>query len=536
MNLSMDETVNKLLAEASTAESQRHLQRAIDKYEEIIKIKPDYDMAYFKIGVLLQQVNNHSAAIEYIQKATAIHPAQSQYLFALCVSFYYLGQYRESFKAINSAIKIGPPEFKFFEHRAIILSALNCYDDSFEAYKQCLEIFPGNKEACLDGISFLANSMMHKSLFVVDNDLERTKSHKLVKKALAFFVFLSQREEEKISASGSYHAGLILKFLGDRKKALDYWAHARALFPDWHGPKLAYSALRKQLALKKEPTTLNQAEDVKTLIVHIGYPKAGSTWLQGAFFPNLCGVNHLGESQYDFLTIDNVPIATYGFPLKSSLIYKNLVQDDYNEDKAATLLKKNIGSAPITSISSEGLVTQAPSVFNRLLKLKAKLNIEIKILIIIRRQKEMVLSTYAQGMETGQYLNKTLDQVIDWNGTRENKTDINIPHYNYGDNYNLAVRYFGRQNVLMVPFEKLFSQRFDLINPICSFIDRAQDQDIIKLMQAKPPLNTGKHKAYIDKLNPDKETILAKVYDCFKASNEKLDHQLNLGLKELGYY
>ncbi len=525
--------INRLIEDAERYINRQNFKAAIKKYKEILNIKPDLDEAHFRIGSLYRHLNQHENALAYFETAFRINPKHINNLAGFSTSLFSLNRFGEALAAINTALQHDSCNPILIRQRAAILAHSHLFDDAFDTYLTAFQRLPEHKNMWLDEMANLANYVCYRSLFIEADDLQRNKALHLIDKALSIFTFLIKQKEIKYSAMGCYHAGLIERYLGKKDIALSHFSHASSLIPDWHAPKLCYAALSKQQLYKNNSKRTGQKQK---LILHAGYPKAGSTWLQAAFFPNLTRIKHFGESQFEYRTTEDLIRDHYGFPLASSQFYNYICQDEYDEMTAMEMLKNIIGDLPFSSFSYEGLTVPHQFKFDRLKRLKELLDLDMKLLIIIRRQKDIVFSTYGQYLKSGVYRNETLSQVVDWHNTDDSTQVINLEHYNYLNLYKTAVYLFGKENVLLLPFEHLFSRKMEAMLEMCSFFGVDQEVDIIRLMAGKPPLNTSRQTKFTADSCQDKDRVLSNVHDFFIDSNRELDRQLNYDLGRMGYF
>ncbi len=193
------------------------------------------------------------------------------------------------------------------------------------------------------------------------------------------------------------------------------------------------------------------------LFIHVGYPKAGSTWLQRFLFDNAdAGFAHVAPMQEH--------LRNFAIP--------------YEMDFDAEACRQAY-EARITEIESEGLVPVISSEalvgdihgggfesLQRLSQLK-KTFPEAKILMIIREQQEMVFSVYKEFVGQG---GVTRIQVLfDPPYFPSFLPRFKFSHYQY---HRLIERYqevFGKENVLVLPLEMLHASPTEYITRISSF-------------------------------------------------------------------
>ena len=160
-------------------------------------------------------------------------------------------------------------------------------------------------------------------------------------------------------------------------------------------------------------------------IVHIGYPKTGTKYLQNYVFPHISGINYV--DYWDSMAqLEDVFMGTT-FEHKC---------------RRGPTPKEN------SLYTSERLVgTPATGVLNYEIALRLKDIGFDRAIIVIRRQDTMIESLYRQFVQQGSVLT-----------AREFINDSEAFRWMYLDYYNLVDRYvqvFGCENVLVIPHEKL---------------------------------------------------------------------------------
>lgn len=212
-------------------------------------------------------------------------------------------------------------------------------------------------------------------------------------------------------------------------------------------------------------------------LVHIGYPKCGSTWLQSEIFngsdPNIrplfpSYVNEYGYFKSGGDIFYSPPVPVLGKTM-SKYAYTGLFDVDLAKQQ---IVERSEPGAKITVLSNEAWVGHPFSGGVQYGEYAQRIKDTVpdaKILITVRAQERMILSAYAHFIvQAGgrcslrQFLTSTAHNQIPWPS----------PHF-YCYHY-LIERYvslFGRENVLVVPFE-LLTQRgvADFLAPIYDFL------------------------------------------------------------------
>ncbi len=195
----------------------------------------------------------------------------------------------------------------------------------------------------------------------------------------------------------------------------------------------------------------------KQIILHIGYPKTGTTTLQNHFFDKSELINNIGKP-FSKKSSDNVlHICKHLSNVQSDYFEKNINKE---KDILFDILEKN--EAPIVVLSNEHLVGHWNEklddhlLFQRLQKLFCPKEIEgykIKIMISLRRQADLLLSSYAEkrfSLLEGCNLKKFVEEGI--SAPHEAFIFQNIFFY---DKIRTLEEYFSKERIYLFLFEEL---------------------------------------------------------------------------------
>ena len=216
------------------------------------------------------------------------------------------------------------------------------------------------------------------------------------------------------------------------------------------------------------------------LVIHIGYPKTASGWLQNGI---------LKDEQVGFF-------APWGAP-SSEAIAQFLIPNTfrYSGEQARQVFKPGLQEA-----AKRGLVPILSHEHLACNQIRGRYNgkdvadrihaafPEARILIFIREQKSMILSSYRQYIRGSNGGVATIQQVV---GAELRKRGFEaICRLDYLE-YDLLITYyqklFGADKVLVLPFELTKKQPKNVLNKICSF---AETKEITKDLDY-PARNVG---------------------------------------------
>jgi hypothetical protein len=187
---------------------------------------------------------------------------------------------------------------------------------------------------------------------------------------------------------------------------------------------------------------------MKTVYLHLGMPKTGTTFLQNRFFPHLKGVGYQDKDIGE---------------LVNRVIYSNPILIDLNSIREeANVLVSRINEDRVL-ISHERLFGDMLRNYQDNVYLTGCLKVifpKAKLIVVIRRQDDLVESIYKQSLQSFSYQrlnsflnyrNKTFSDALDQHGL-PNIDVKQIDLYSYVKNY---VEHFGSDNVTVLPYELL---------------------------------------------------------------------------------
>lgn len=199
-------------------------------------------------------------------------------------------------------------------------------------------------------------------------------------------------------------------------------------------------------------------------VIHIGYPRAGSTWLQNNLFPHISNVEFLGTN--------SLIKQGWAHQLKALFADSNLL--DFSPSKIRDFIERNTQDRDANKIwiwSSEAIT----GFYNKRGFQYAKINADhlkqtfgnAKILIVIRNQLDHLKSLYRHYLLWGGIT--SLEFLLDSPRGARNAVFCSEDFM-----YNKLIRYyielFGPSNVCTIPFELLREDVDQYVADICKFI------------------------------------------------------------------
>ncbi len=197
---------------------------------------------------------------------------------------------------------------------------------------------------------------------------------------------------------------------------------------------------------------------MKKLVVHIGYHKTGTTFLNRKFFANHPDFHHMGKPYSG----DN--------PIRE-LIERLIGLQRYDVNRCKTLYDDYvlpIRDNKIVTISDGRIIKQNPidnsnSIPERLLDITD----EVTVIVVIRRQYEYLKSLYVQHIGSNNE-KRSFDEWFDTNWELGGNLKFRLDYFERIKTY---VDVLGRDNVGIFLYEQLLEDPDLYVNNLCSFID-----------------------------------------------------------------
>jgi tetratricopeptide (TPR) repeat protein len=141
-----DARVQKLYAEAKSAEASGDVTNAIAKYQEILKLAPRLGAAYNNLGLLYFKQRDFEKAAHILQEGLRVDSKMQSASALLGISFYQLGRYSEAKAPLEKALTANPEDnnAELFLARALI--RLEDHSNAAEHLQKLARREPDNQE------------------------------------------------------------------------------------------------------------------------------------------------------------------------------------------------------------------------------------------------------------------------------------------------------------------------------------------------------------------------------------------------------
>lgn len=217
------------------------------------------------------------------------------------------------------------------------------------------------------------------------------------------------------------------------------------------------------------------------VLIHIGYQKTGSTWLQRKLFVrgndvfepiNERDIGASNLARYFFKDMDNNVLSPFDSNQENirDRLDKYLDKKPIPQDKIPVLSNERLaGNAHAGGFDAAHIASRLKSTFPN-----------AKVLITIREQRSFILSIYFQYLSRGgtMSLNRYLNSQYD------GKRPYFSPHHiDYMPLISHYCKLFGKNNIKILPYELLEANSGKYISEIGDFVERKIDVDLNSLRE-----------------------------------------------------
>ncbi|MEO1376147.1 MAG: tetratricopeptide repeat protein [Cyanobacteria bacterium J06635_10] len=140
--MNLESNIKSLLKIAVDKHSLGQLEAAIEYYQKILKLKPDYAEVHSNLGILFKQQGNFSAAVNSLQQAVKIKPDLVEAYCNLGSVQKKQGNLSAAIDCYEQALKIKPDLVEAYCSLGIVLKEQGNLSASIDSFQQALKIKP----------------------------------------------------------------------------------------------------------------------------------------------------------------------------------------------------------------------------------------------------------------------------------------------------------------------------------------------------------------------------------------------------------
>ena len=131
----------------ASLQGQGKLQEAVESFDKVIELKPDYAAAYSNRGAVLKELGQLEKAVENYNQAIQLQPDLAETYSNRGIALQELEQLVEAVESFNKAIQLKPDYTEAYSNRGATLQKLGQLDQAVENYDKAIQIQPDYAEA-----------------------------------------------------------------------------------------------------------------------------------------------------------------------------------------------------------------------------------------------------------------------------------------------------------------------------------------------------------------------------------------------------
>ena len=306
------------------------------------------------------------------------------------------------------------------------------------------------------------------------------------------------------------------------------------------------------------------------LLLHIGYPKTGTSWLQRQIFPKLDSVQYVGRSYRHRSTTqklvrhfaNQLPVHLTGRGGTPWDYWMDLISyasdDTYDESKTLSLLEQRLHREKLNVVSNENLVRpfSLEQTAERLHRLSQSAGLDTRIVLSIRNQADLIWSRYVHDVST---LNRstpyTLQNALTYGDaracyspackhtlypchcTKQGLIGINRSFYDFNYAAEVYAKWFGSERVHILVSEQLFREPLTALHALFDFSCTEPGERLASLVQASPenPRNAEAHAELLELNRVELPDIREELRRFFLPGNQALAQRTPVDLGDYAY-
>lgn len=139
---SLNNLSDKLYNGGNQIFSRGDYEGALEKYQLVLDLNPDYYQSHFQIGVIQKKLGNYDEALYRFTETVRIKPDYEKGWFALGLTNQKNGDYDPALKAYTKAVEANPNYAKAYAQQGTIYLLHEDYPNAEEAYNMAIQSDP----------------------------------------------------------------------------------------------------------------------------------------------------------------------------------------------------------------------------------------------------------------------------------------------------------------------------------------------------------------------------------------------------------
>lgn len=223
-----------LTAEGIALKNKGDFDGAQRKYDEALRINPNYELAWADKGLAFFQRQDYANALKCFEKWTDVRPRAGVAWEHRGRALIHLGNFGKALECLQKAVDLAPEVWSAWDNRGRALLNLQKYDEAVTSFDRALMLKPDDLDAiALKGVCYARTENYEEALGCFEEALRKDPEHQkgLANKAIALFELgrlddansiLDQLLEKNMSDTGLLSLkSVILDRQGKGQEAID---------------------------------------------------------------------------------------------------------------------------------------------------------------------------------------------------------------------------------------------------------------------------------------------------------------------------
>ena len=230
----------------ASLQGQGKLQEAVESFDKVIQLKPDYAAAYCNRGAVLKELGQLEKAVENYNQAIQLQPDLAETYSNRGILLQELEQLVEAVESFNRAIQLKPDYAEAYNNRGNVLKELGQLEEAAGDYTRAIQLKPDYAEAysnrglALQGLEQLAEAVENydKAIQLKPDYAKGYSNRGLALQGLEQLAEAVENYDKAIQlkpnyAEGYSNRGLALQGLEQLAEAVENYDKAIQLKPDY---------------------------------------------------------------------------------------------------------------------------------------------------------------------------------------------------------------------------------------------------------------------------------------------------------------